>query len=119
MTKSASLELILPNVYRYLREVHAYFPIIKAYVFGSYASNKATVDSDIDLVIVSSAFSGSRFEDNVAVSKLIWGIDTRIEPITFRPEQFDYENMLASEILTNGIELDLKKIPEATIDATM
>ncbi len=115
MAAVTSLDSILTNVYRFLRKVNKYFPIKKAYFFGSYSSGIASAESDIDVAIISTAFTGSRFEDNVAVSKLTWGVDTRIEPITFRPEQFNRENMLASEILTHGIELDIHLIQQAQV----
>ena len=78
----------------------------KAYLFGSYARGKAHKESDIDLAIVSSSFSGNSFSENVALGKLTLGINTRIEPIGFTPKDFD-ELMFAKEIKKIGIEIKI------------
>jgi uncharacterized protein len=98
---------ILESVNRYLRRVNESFPIAKAFLFGSYAKGTANKDSDIDVAIISNSFSGNSYYDNVETGALTWGIDTRIEVVTFKPENFNDQNLLASEIMTNGIELKI------------
>jgi predicted nucleotidyltransferase len=98
---------IMDSINRYLRRVNNSFPIEKAYMFGSYANGTAHKESDIDIAIISSSFSGNSFHDSVKAGALTWGIDTRIEVVTFRPEDFNNQNLLASEIISNGIELKL------------
>ena len=95
---------IYESIKNYLFKVNENFKVEKAYLFGSYAIGKANKESDIDLAIVSSSFSGNSFSDNVALGKLTWGIDTRIEPIGFTPKDFD-ELMFAREIKKIGIEI--------------
>lgn len=68
--------------------------------------NLLTEESDIDIALVSSGFSGDRFTDNVKVRVLTWKINTKIEAVAFRPEEFNDDNLLASEILTYGKELE-------------
>jgi predicted nucleotidyltransferase len=96
---------LMPTIAKYIKAVNEKFPLEKAYIFGSHANGTATEDSDIDIALVSPAFSGIRFYDNIEVGVLTWGIDTRIEAVAFRPEDFNEDNLLASEILTNGKEL--------------
>ncbi len=93
------------SVYKYLKRIKKQIKIEKAYLFGSYANGNPNEDSDIDIAIISSSFSGNRFKDNVDIGELVWGIDSRIEPIAFRPEDFNNDNLLAAEIMANGVEL--------------
>lgn len=97
---------IYPIILRYINAVRQYFEIDSVFLFGSYASGSASSDSDIDLAIVSSSFTKNRFDDNVILGKLTWGIDTRIEPIGFTPEEFQ-ARFLAQEIKKKGIEVPI------------
>lgn len=62
--------------------------IFKAYLFGSYARNEATEDSDIDVLLVSESFDT---DDDLILSKP-WSpkyrIDYRIEPIAIGKKRF-------------------------------
>ena len=62
--------------------------IQKALLFGSYVKGNYREDSDIDLAIVSSNFTGDRFSDRRMLVPLRRGIDSRIEPMPFTPEDF-------------------------------
>ncbi len=97
---------IYPSILRYIKTVRKYFEIDSVFLFGSYASGSASSDSDIDLAIVSSSFGKNRFDNNVALGKLTWGIDTRIEPIAFTPQEFE-EQFFAQEIKMKGIEIPI------------
>lgn len=95
---------------RYLKAVEkAGFPIEKAYLYGSYAKGGAREDSDIDVAIISSKFSGDRFEDRRKISSLRWDIDLRIEPIPFHPKKFVGWHPLVYEIKTHGVPVDISK----------
>lgn len=98
---------LINTVKKYLAKVNNIYKIEKAYIFGSQVLETASAESDIDIALVSSSFSGNRFQDNVNVGILTWGIDTRIEPITFRPEDFNENNIIASEIIKHGVEITL------------
>ena len=50
---------IYQSIKKYLFKVSKHFKIEHAYLFGSYANGKAHKESDIDLAIVSSSFSGN------------------------------------------------------------
>ncbi|KAF0140259.1 MAG: nucleotidyltransferase domain-containing protein [Ignavibacteriales bacterium] len=95
---------IYPAILRYINVVRQHYEIDRVFLFGSYVTGSQSNDSDIDLAIVSSSFSDNRFNDNVILGKLTWGIDTRIEPIGFTPEEFQVR-FLAQEIRTKGLEV--------------
>ena len=79
--------------------------IDKLYLFGSYAKGGAQDDSDIDIAIISRDFKGDRFIDRRLIVPLRRGIDRRIEPIPYRPEDFKESDPLVSEIVRSGIEI--------------
>ncbi len=79
--------------------------IDKAYLFGSYAKECATAESDIDVAIISNDFSGDRYADRRKVVPLRRKIDRRLEPLPYRPENFIENDPLAAEILRDGIEI--------------
>jgi predicted nucleotidyltransferase len=78
--------------------------VISAYLFGSYAKGNPREDSDIDICIVSNNFSDDYIKESVNLRKLAFGIDDRIEPIPFTPNDLnDKYSTLASEIKKYGI----------------
>lgn len=80
--------------------------VSKASVFGSYARGTATVDSDIDVCIVSSQFGNDYIEEMVRLRKIALTIDSRIEPVPLTPDDAnDRLGTLASEIRKYGLTL--------------
>jgi uncharacterized protein len=77
----------------------------KVYLFGSYSNGEAGTDSDIDIEIISSDFTGDRFDDRKNIVCLRRNIDRRIEPIPYKPEDFRRSDPLVNEILKSGIEI--------------
>ncbi|MBF0559941.1 MAG: nucleotidyltransferase domain-containing protein [Nitrospirae bacterium] len=75
------------------------------YLYGSYARNLETEDSDIDVAIISDDFSGNRWQDGLRVSRLRRKIDLNIEPVTFRSQDFIEEDPLVAEIKRHGIRI--------------
>jgi len=76
--------------------------IDSAYLFGSFAKGTEHKWSDIDIAIISPDFAYNRFDERVRLMKLSYDIDTRIEPVPFRPERFIDEDPLAWEIKKTG-----------------
>ena len=76
--------------------------ISEAVIFGSHAKGVGHDDSDIDIALISDAFTGDRFEDRRRIVPLRRRIDSRIEPIPFRPEDFNDGGMLVEEIKSTG-----------------
>ena len=94
---------------RYINNLNtAGIVINKAYLFGSYARNQATDDSDIDVLLVSEAFDT---DDDIILSKP-WSpkyrIDYRIEPIAIGLKRFTKDNTsLIIEVIKNeGLEIN-------------
>lgn len=97
------IDLILDIVKRYLRELQENgIPIQDAVIFGSYAKGNPKEESDIDVAVVSPAFTGDRFEDRRKIIPFRRKIDSRIEPMPFRPEDFYNGGILADEIRKTG-----------------
>jgi len=80
-------------------------PVEAAYLFGSYAKGRARDWSDIDVAIISPDLSDDRFEERVRLSKISSRIDSRIEPVPFRPDTFLDEDPLVWEIKKEGIPI--------------
>ena len=98
-------------VRRYIEELEKNrIHISQAFIFGSHAKGTATDRSDIDVALISDAFTGERFEDRRKIVPLRRKIDTRIEPIPLKPEDFDDGGTLVEEIKRTGIAV-LKRDP--------
>ncbi|MEI6820442.1 MAG: nucleotidyltransferase domain-containing protein [Bacteroidota bacterium] len=94
---------------RYINNLNtAGIVINKAYLFGSYARNQATDDSDIDVLLVSEAFDT---DDDIILSKP-WSpkyrIDYRIEPIAIGLQRFitDDSSLIIEVIRNEGLEIN-------------
>jgi predicted nucleotidyltransferase len=64
------------------------YPVRRVVLFGSVARGQATEDSDLDIAVVCDRFAATRHEENMALRRLRWGIDIRIEPICLHPDDF-------------------------------
>ena len=88
---------------RYIRELKKNnIPIQKAFIFGSCTKGDPKEESDIDIALVSTAFTGDRFEDRRKIIPFRRKIDSRIEPIPFRPEDFKAGGNFVDEIKKTG-----------------
>ncbi len=74
----------------------------KVILFGSFARGQQHPDSDIDVAVISSDFSGDRLEDQLQLMRLRRKVDLRIEPIPFLPQDFTAADPLAKEIMDTG-----------------
>lgn len=93
----------IESVRRYIEELRSHgIPVQEAIIFGSYAKGNPKEESDIDVALVSSAFTGDRFEDRRRIVPLRRKIDNRIEPMPFRPEDFNEGGILIDEIKRTG-----------------
>jgi len=103
-------DLIIETVKRYIEELEKNgIEIREAILFGSFVKGTAKEWSDIDVALVSPDFTGDRFEDRRKIVPLRRNIDNRIEPLPFRPEDFDNGGMFAEEIKKTGMRI-LKKL---------
>jgi uncharacterized protein len=79
--------------------------IQKVMLFGSYMNGQPKEDSDIDIAIISPAFKGNRYSDRRFIVPFRRGIDSRIEPLPFTPEDFAKGGILIDEIKRTGEEI--------------
>jgi len=106
MANKTNLTISIIKKYLNILRSHDY-RIKKAYLYGSYAKKNYRRDSDIDILIISDDFTGNRFRDSLKLLKLCRGIDTRIEPMPYRPEDFNDSDPLAIEVKATGKEIKL------------
>jgi predicted nucleotidyltransferase len=101
---------VIAVVKRYIAELEKNeIPVRKAILFGSHVKGRAMPESDIDVALISDAFSGDRFEDRRKIIPLRREIDSRIEPLPFRPEDFENGGILVEEIKKTGVVVSLKE----------
>jgi uncharacterized protein len=99
VTTESAVELVK----KYIQELKKNnIHIQEAYIFGSYARGNPKEESDIDIALISTVFTGDRFEDRRKIVPLRRKIDNRIEPIPFRPEDFLKGGNLIDEIKKTG-----------------
>jgi hypothetical protein len=101
---SVKADSVKTIIKKYIQELERnQIRISEAIIFGSHARHNAKPHSDIDVALISSAFTGDRFEDRRKIIPMRRKIDSRIEPIPFKPEDFNNGGMLAEEIKKTGI----------------
>ena len=96
-----------------IRDIKAYItvlrengiPIEKAVLFGSWARGTANENSDVDVALVSSFFTGDRFMDRRKIIPFRRTINNNIEPLPFSVEDFAINGILVSEIKRYGEEI--------------
>ncbi|OGW49072.1 MAG: hypothetical protein A2Z50_00545 [Nitrospirae bacterium RBG_19FT_COMBO_42_15] len=106
MAAAVAIDKIIVSLKKYIQELQKNgIPIQEAFIFGSYVKGNPREESDIDIALISSVFSGDRFEDRRKIVPLRRKIDNRIEPIPFRPEDFYNGGSFAEEIRKTGKKL--------------
>jgi hypothetical protein len=100
---AAKRNSIINLVKEYIQELkNNNIPIKKAILFGSYSKGDFNKNSDIDVALISSSFTGDRFQDRRKIVPLRRNIDSRIEPIPFTPGAFIKGGNLIDEIKKTG-----------------
>jgi uncharacterized protein len=106
-----SRNTIIKLIKRYIQELEKHqIPIQEAFLFGSWTNNRAREYSDIDVALISPAFTNDRFEMRRKIVPLRRNIDNRIEPMPYTPENFAYGGILIDEIKRTGIRVLLQNI---------
>jgi len=101
-SKSSVINLIKKYIVR-LKENN--ISVEKVFLFGSYIKGTPREDSDIDIAVISSAFKGDRYSDRRFIIPFRRGIDSRIDPIPFTPEDYAEGGILIDEIKSTGQEI--------------
>ncbi len=101
-------DLIMEKIKRYINELERHnIPVQEVILFGSYAKGNPVETSDIDIAVISATFSGDRFDDRRLIVPYRREIDSRIEPMPFKPEDFYGGGLLADEIKRTGKKLEI------------
>ena len=79
--------------------------ISAAFLFGSAVQKENREINDIDLAVISCDFSGDRFDDRRRIVPMRREIDRRIEPIPYRPEDFNENDPLVCEIMRTAYKI--------------
>lgn len=105
---AAPIDSIIDTVRRYIAELEKHhIPVSQAILYGSYTNGgRVREESDIDVALVSEAFTGDRYEDRRRIVPLRRKIDNRIEPMPFTPTGFSDGGNLIDEIKKTGIRID-------------
>ena len=104
---AAQPDSIIDIVKKYIAELEKHhIPVREAILYGSYANGRVREESDIDVALISEAFTGDRFEDRRRSVPLRRKIDNRIEPMPFTPAAFSDGGNLIDEIKKTGIKIE-------------
>lgn len=94
---------IIEDIKKYVAELRKHgIAVQSVFLFGSWTMGRASEESDIDVALVSDAFTGDRFLDRRRIVPLRRRINTRIEPIPFQQQSFDAGGHLVDEIKRYG-----------------
>jgi len=105
---ASKTNIIFKKLKRYLKVLKDHdYNIRKMYVYGSYSRGNYRKDSDIDVLIISDDFTGNRFEDSLKLMILCRDIDSRIEPMPYRSQDFNDSDPLVVEVKATGKEIKI------------
>lgn len=99
MDKSEAIKKVMQ--YKLLLGKH--FDLESVYLFGSFAYETSSKDSDIDVAVVVNNISGDYFAVNPLLWKLRRQVDDRIEPILI--DKHNDKSGFLDEIKKSGIEI--------------
>lgn len=106
MVKESIDGRIMEIVQEYVKKVCEKYQIKAIILFGSYAKGTEREDSDIDIAVITDDLKGDKLDDEIALMKLRWDIDLRIEPHIISID--DYENdetPFVVEVKNTGIKV--------------
>ena len=96
-------EVIYQKVHEYIRLLEEnQIKVWRLYLYGSYAKNLSSSESDIDLAVFLESDDLDGFEEDAQLMKLRRKVDMRIEPHPFAKTDFDETNPYIKEIIKSG-----------------
>ena len=96
MDKTAAIEIAR----QYASEVAKEISPDRVILFGSYANDNASEESDIDIAVIFDGFTGNWFQTCKKLSSLTWDVSTYIEPVLLDSQ--DDEDGFIEEVLRTG-----------------
>jgi hypothetical protein len=104
---TATTEIVTQVVKNYANKVRCVFPVVRAYLFGSWAKGTATKYSDVDVCFFLENYGGRPKIDvlvDLSILKLEYSwLD--IEPHAFQASCLEDDHPFIREILRTGIEI--------------
>ncbi|MDR3135291.1 MAG: nucleotidyltransferase domain-containing protein [Deltaproteobacteria bacterium] len=102
-----TIETITEAVKKYADNVRASFPVVKAYLFGSWAKGTATFNSDADVCFFLENFGEKKPKDvlveiSVMTMAFPWAF---LEPHVFLASAMESDSFFIEEIIKTGIEI--------------
>ena len=103
MANKENKRIIYRRIRRYIKILQENgIDVWRLYLFGSYAANKFTDESDIDLAIFLKRDDIDGFSEDAQLMHLRRKVDLRIEPHSFAMSDFDDPDPFIKEILSSG-----------------
>lgn len=103
---ATSTDAVIEIIKKYLAELKQHgISVDEAILFGSFVKGTAREESDIDIALISNAFTGDRFDDRRRIIPFRRKIDSRLEPMPFSPAGFISGGALVEEITRTGIRI--------------
>jgi len=96
-------ESVIELAKRFSEIVYRSMPVKQIILYGSYAKDYESTDSDIDIAVIVENLDEDFLEAQTKLFKLRRSIDLRIEPILI--EQSDDKSGFLEEIIQSGIEI--------------
>ena len=103
MAQKESKRIIYNKIKEYIKILQENgIEVWRLYLFGSYAKDRFTPESDIDFAIFLDTDNVDGFLEDVKLMHLRRKVDLRIEPHSFARSDFDETNPFIKEIITTG-----------------
>jgi len=94
--------IIDQHIRAFVKELKKNIRVKSVYFFGSSLNGKTDRYSDIDLAVISSDFSGFKFEDRKKINPLILKTNINIELHPFTIKEFKEKTPFINEIISTG-----------------
>ena len=95
---------------KYTEIVCEFIPVKEVFLYGSFAKDNATNNSDIDIAIIIEDLKDDYLDSQTRLFKLRRSVDLRIEPILI--EDSNDKSGFLKEIKDTGIEIYSAAVPQ-------
>ena len=103
-----SREELIARLRERVRVLSEELPLVRAVLFGSWATGRATAFSDVDVLVV---YSGPRREDAVRLVRRVIGL-RGIEPHVYPADDAELLALTLGRMTSNGVDLlPVAKVP--------